>query len=70
MKKTVLSVSKEVFRAKAAGERDMEMWLVYLADHRGRVGSLYSALAVMPGDEVEVDLAERDGRLLPCLVWD
>lgn len=70
MKKTVLSVSKEVFRAKAAGERDREMWRVYLADHRGRVGSVYSARAVMPGDEVEVDLAERDGLLLPCLVWD
>ena len=70
MKKTVLSVSKEVFRAKAAGDRDREMWRVSLADHRGCVGSLHSARAVMPGDEVEVDLAERDGRLLPCLVWD
>ena len=70
MKKTVLSVSKEVFRAKAAGERDREMWRVYLADYRGRVGSVYSARAVMPGDEVVVDLAERDGRLLPCLIWD
>ena len=70
MKKTVLSVSKAVFRAKAAGERDREMWRVYLADQRGRVGRIYSARAVMPGDEVDVDLAERDGRLLPCLVWE
>ena len=70
MKKTVLSVSKEVFKAKAAGERDREMWRVYIADHRGRVGCIYSARAVMLGEEVEVDLAERDGRLLPCLVWD
>lgn len=69
MEKTVLSVCREVFRAKNPGERDREMWRVYLADHRGRVGSLYSSREVKPGEVVSVDLQERDGRLLPCIIW-
>lgn len=69
MEKTVLSVCREVFRAKNPGERDREMWRVYLADHRGRVGSLYSSREVRPGEVVSVDLQERDGRLLPCIIW-
>ena len=69
MEKTVLSVCREVFRAKNPGERDREMWRVYLADHRGRVGSLYSSREVRPGEVVSVDLRERDGRLLPCIIW-
>ena len=69
MEKTVLSVCREIFRAKNPGDRDREMWRVYLSDHRGRVGSLYSSREVRPGDVVNVDLQERDGRLLPCIVW-
>ena len=69
MEKTVLSVCREVFKAKNPGERDREMWRVYLADHWGRVGSLYSSREVRPGEVVSVGLQERDGRLLPCIIW-
>lgn len=69
MEKTVLSVSKEVFRAKEPGRKDTVMWRVYMADEQGHVGSLYSNRECTVGEVVQVGLAERDGRLRPRLIW-
>lgn len=57
-----LSVCPEVFRGKG-GEPDTQMYRVYLADHKGRVGYVYTRTEVQPGDAVTLGLAERDGRL-------
>lgn len=39
------------------------MYRVYLADHKGRVGYVYTRTEVHAGDAVTLGLAERDGRL-------
>ena len=69
MEKTVLSVCREVFRAKNPGNVIGRCGVFIWLTTRGRVGSLYSSREVRPGEVVSVDLQERDGRLLPCIIW-
>lgn len=58
----VLSVASEVFRGKN-GAADTQMYRVYMADHKGRVGYVYTRTEVHAGEVVALGLAERDGRL-------
>ena len=58
----VLSVCGEVFRGKGQ-DPDVQMFRVYMADAKGRVGYLYTRQEYAAGDLVVLGLAERDGRL-------
>lgn len=58
----VLSCAPDLFRGKN-GQPDTQMYRVYMADARGRVGYVYSRAEYPTGSLLVLGLAERDGRL-------
>ena len=62
MKVKALAVKKEQFKDRNNGQIST-LWKVFVLADDGDVGAIYSADPVVPGNEIELVTAVKDGRL-------